>query len=85
MAGLEEIDALFDPQIVDSIQLKSPVTCKIWNGGNSYETVVLDSLYPFDTLDTLKQSITLLKREMNTICLSTSLLELNKRMEAMRP
>ena len=62
MAGLEEIDALFDPQIVDSIKLKSPVTCKIWKGGDSYETVVLESLYPFDTLDTLKQSITLLKK-----------------------
>jgi hypothetical protein len=61
MAGLEEIDALFDPQIVDSIKFKSPVTCKIWKGGDSYETITLDSLYPFDTLDTLKQSIFVLK------------------------
>jgi hypothetical protein len=61
MAGLEEIDALFDPQIVDSIKFKSPVTCKIWKGGDLYETIILDSLYPFDTLDTLKQSISVLK------------------------
>ena len=34
-----------------------PVECKIWKGGKEYDDLTLTSLYPFDTIDTLKRMI----------------------------
>jgi hypothetical protein len=58
MSDLETIDDLFDPGLIKSLRLKSPVTCKIWVSEESYDTITLEGIYPFDTLDTVKQSIT---------------------------
>ena len=31
-----------------------PVVCKVWKGGNEYETVIMDNVYPFDTIEHIK-------------------------------
>jgi hypothetical protein len=56
MSGIVDIEQLFHPKITKGL-VKTPVSCKIWKLDGKYEDIVLDNIYPFDTLDTIKQSI----------------------------
>jgi hypothetical protein len=56
MSGIVDIEQLFHPKIMKGL-VKTPVSCKIWKSEGKYEDIVLDNIYPFDTLDTIKQSI----------------------------
>jgi len=58
MSGLDSLEKLFHPSVVASLKLGlPPVSCKIWKNEDEYEEILLDTLYPFDTLDTIKQTI----------------------------
>jgi hypothetical protein len=64
MSGLEDIDRLFRPGIIGSLSLDlPPVSCRIWKKGEEYEEITLKTIYPFDTLDTIKQTISLQFKE----------------------
>ena len=53
-----EIDQLFSPQPLSSFREGlPPVQCIIWRGGEQYDTIILDRIYPFDTIDTIKRMI----------------------------
>ena len=53
-----DIDQLLRPSRLSSFREDfPPVECKIWKGGKEYEDLTLTSLYPFDTIDTLKRMI----------------------------
>jgi hypothetical protein len=53
-----EIDQLFSPQLLSSFREGlPPVQCMIWRGGNQYDTITLNRMYPFDTIDTIKRMI----------------------------
>jgi len=64
MSGLADIDRLFRPGIIGSLTLDlPPVSCRIWKKGDEFEEITLKTLYPFDTLDTIKQTISLQFKE----------------------
>lgn len=64
MSGLEDIDRLFRPGIIGSLSLDlPPVSCRIWKRDEEYEEISLKTIYPFDTLDTIKQTISLHYKE----------------------
>jgi hypothetical protein len=53
-----DIDNIIHPTVLTSFHNNMPpVKCNVWKGANKYETVEFDHLYPFDTLDTIKQHI----------------------------
>lgn len=53
-----EIDQLFSPQLLSSFREGlPPVQCMIWRGRDQYDTITLDRIYPFDTIDTIKRMI----------------------------
>ena len=53
-----EIDQLFSPQLLSSFREDlPPVQCMIWKGRDQYDTIILDRIYPFDTIDTIKRMI----------------------------
>jgi hypothetical protein len=56
MSGIVDIEQLFHPKLVKRLDA-TPVSCKIWKKEGKYEDIVLDSIYPFDTLETIKQTI----------------------------
>ena len=54
----DEIGELFAPQLLSSFRENvPPVQCIIWKGNNDYETITLQHVYPFDTIDTIKRMI----------------------------
>jgi hypothetical protein len=54
----DEINELFAPQLLSSFRENvPPVQCTIWKGKNEYETITLQHVYPFDTIDTIKRMI----------------------------
>ena len=44
MSDLETIDDLFDPGLIKSLRLKSPVTCQLWVSEGTYESFPLEGL-----------------------------------------
>jgi hypothetical protein len=53
-----EIDQLFSPQLLSSFREGlPPVQCMIWKGRDQYDTITLNRMYPFDTIDTIKRMI----------------------------
>jgi len=53
-----EIDQLFSPQLLSSFREDHPpVQCMIWKGRDQYDTITLDRIYPFDTIDMIKRMI----------------------------
>ena len=53
-----EIDQLFSPPLLSSFREDlPPVQCMIWKGEDEYDTITLDHIYPFDTIDTIKRMI----------------------------
>jgi len=72
MSGLEDIDDLLHPRLLTSLKGElPPVVCKIWRHGDTYETIELTSLYPFDTLDTIKYAISAQKEGQNKYLYNT--------------
>lgn len=54
----EEIDTLFSPSLLSSFRENiPPVQCNIWKSGDEYESLTLENIYPFDTIDTVKRMI----------------------------
>ena len=51
-----DITSILHPSLVP-LEPIPPVTCMIWRGGKDYERIILDTLYPFDTIATLKQMV----------------------------
>ena len=50
-----EIEHILHPKPLHTLQ-QSPVTCRVWKGNQNYEEITFD-IYPFDTIDTIKQLI----------------------------
>uniref|UniRef100_A0A6C0K453 Uncharacterized protein n=1 Tax=viral metagenome TaxID=1070528 RepID=A0A6C0K453_9ZZZZ len=56
---LTDINQLLHPTLIDSLQESMPpVSCRMWLGEDEFEDFEL-TLFPFDTLDTLKRTISL--------------------------
>ena len=53
-----DIDHILYPTALPSLREDMPpVQCMIWKGGNEYETITFDQVYPFDTVDHIKRLI----------------------------
>ena len=53
-----DIDHILYPSVLPSLREDMPpVHCMIWKGGNDYETITFDQVYPFDTVDHIKRLI----------------------------
>ena len=56
MTTIQEL--LFKPTILNSLrQNLPPVTCIVWKGNDDYDTITLDNVYPFDTMEDIKRMI----------------------------
>jgi hypothetical protein len=63
MSGLKDMEQLFHPTAIATLKLAAPVSCKIWKQEEEFEKLLLPSIYPFDTLDMIKQSISLVYKD----------------------
>ncbi len=53
-----DIEQILYPTVLSSLREDlPPVKCIIWRGGNEYEMITFDNMYPFDTIDTVKYMI----------------------------
>jgi hypothetical protein len=53
-----DIEHILYPTILSSLRENvPPVQCKIWKGGNEYDTITFNEVYPFDTVDDIKRLI----------------------------
>jgi hypothetical protein len=53
---MANIDHILSPKPLQDLH-PSPVRCLVWKGRNEYESITLDNVYPFDTIDTLKRLV----------------------------
>jgi hypothetical protein len=52
------MDSILEPKILGSLREDTPpVRCIVWKGGEDYEELTFESVYPFDTLETIKYLI----------------------------
>ena len=57
-AVVHDINQLVHPEPLSNLKGDMPrVMCIVWKGGNIYDTITIDVLYPFDTIDALKRAI----------------------------
>jgi hypothetical protein len=55
---MSDIEQILYPTILTSLREDiPPVKCIIWKGGDSYETIQFDKVYPFDTIEDIKRMI----------------------------
>ena len=55
---MSDIDQILYPTVLTSLREDTPpVKCIVWKGGDEYEVITFDKVYPFDTLDDLKRMI----------------------------
>jgi hypothetical protein len=61
-----DINQILYPKILTSLRTTStsdfedyapPVQCIVWKGGEEYETITFDKVYPFDTIEDIKRMI----------------------------
>ena len=60
-----DIDNILNPKAVTGFKPISPVICMVWNGKilkngeyrDKYDKIEFDSIYPFDTIDTIKRMV----------------------------
>jgi hypothetical protein len=53
-----DIEQILYPTILSSLRENvPPVQCMIWKGGDDYDMITFDEVYPFDTVDDLKRLI----------------------------
>jgi hypothetical protein len=58
MSAFADIEQLIRPTALTSFRGEmAPVICNIWQGGDSFKKVVLDKVYPFDTVENIKRII----------------------------
>ena len=61
-----DINQILYPKILTSLRTTStsdfedyapPVQCIVWKGGEEFETITFDKVYPFDTIEDIKRMI----------------------------
>lgn len=58
MSAITGIEQIIHPSIISNFREGMyPVRCIIWKGGSETEEIVFDRVYPFDTIDNVKQMI----------------------------
>lgn len=68
MAGISDINKLLHPTILTSFKGNlPPVHVKLWLGGEDFEDIVLENLYPFDTIETIKRALYVVKDDINCL------------------
>ena len=52
---MSDIEQILYPTVLSSLREDvPPVRCIIWKGGDDYESLTFDKVYPFDTIDDIK-------------------------------
>lgn len=55
---MSDIDQILYPTVLTSLREDvPPVQCIVWKGGEEYESITFDKVYPFDTIDDIKRLI----------------------------
>ncbi len=55
---MSDIDQILYPTVLTSLREDvPPVQCIVWKGGEDYESITFDKVYPFDTIDDLKRLV----------------------------
>ena len=55
---MSDIDQILYPTVLSSLREDTPpVKCIVWKGGDKYESIQFDEVYPFDTIDDIKRMI----------------------------
>jgi hypothetical protein len=55
---MSDIEQILYPTVLSSLREDTPpVQCIVWKGGDEYESIQFDKVYPFDTLDDIKRLI----------------------------
>ena len=55
---MSDIEQILYPTVLSSLREDTPpVLCIVWKGGDEYETIQFNKVYPFDTLDDIKRLI----------------------------
>jgi hypothetical protein len=55
---MSDIEQILYPTVLSSLREDvPPVRCIIWKGGEEYDSITFDKVYPFDTLDDIKRLI----------------------------
>jgi hypothetical protein len=55
---MSDIEQILYPTVLSSLREDTPpVQCIVWKGGDEYETITFDKVYPFDTIDDIKRII----------------------------
>jgi hypothetical protein len=55
---MSDIDQILYPTVLTSLREDvPPVQCIVWKGGEEYESITFDRVYPFDTIDDIKRLI----------------------------
>jgi hypothetical protein len=58
MSAITGIEQIIHPSIISNFREGMyPVRCIIWKGGSETEEIIFDRVYPFDTIDNVKQMI----------------------------
>ncbi len=66
---MADIEQLLYPSLMMSLKEDiPPVRCLIWKGNSQYDTLILDNVYPFDTIEDIKRQI-YVKMDSNSIFL----------------
>ena len=53
---MSDIEQILYPTVLSSLREDiPPVQCIIWKGGDEYEVITFDKVYPFDTIDDVKK------------------------------
>ena len=54
--GMSDIEQILYPTVLSSLRENTPpVKCIVWKGGDEYEVIQFDKVYPFDTIDDIKR------------------------------
>ena len=55
---MSDIEQILYPTVLSSLRENTPpVKCIVWKGGDEYESIQFDKVYPFDTIDDIKRLI----------------------------
>jgi hypothetical protein len=55
---MSDIEQILYPTVLSSLREDTPpVQCIVWKGGDEYESIQFDKVYPFDTIDDIKRLI----------------------------
>ena len=55
---MSDIEQILYPTVLTSLREDTPpVQCIVWKGGDDYDNIQFDKVYPFDTIDDIKRII----------------------------